>query len=120
MKLLMVFRGRRLVTLGRCAGIVALLAPALASAGQSFLLHANEGNRQRRFDIDTIGSPPLLEDVFVERASAEEAGGNLVTTGQFLIRRWHNPLYPKSRFIRKPPSGWRKCENASRTCRCLS
>jgi outer membrane protein assembly factor BamB len=115
MKLIMALRSRWLVTLGGCAGIVALLAPTLVSAAPSFMLHANEGNRQRRFDIDTIGAPPLLEDVFVERASAEEAGGNLVTTGQFRDMNGMVCPFPdgSGRFVNgedtgqpNPPPGW--------------
>ncbi len=34
------------------------------------LLYSPEGNRLRRYDIDSIKQPPLREDVLVERASA--------------------------------------------------
>jgi hypothetical protein len=39
------------------------------------LLYATEGNRMRRFDIDTIGSGALVEDIFIERASVDPVNG---------------------------------------------
>jgi outer membrane protein assembly factor BamB len=47
--------------------------PAGAESGQ--LLYGTEGNRLRRYDIDTIGSGALAEDILVERASGSEQGG---------------------------------------------
>ena len=44
------------------------------------LLFGTEGNRLRRFDVDTIGNPKLLDDVFIESASDGETGGPGPTT----------------------------------------
>ncbi len=53
-----------------CA-LLALAAPA--GAGQ--LLYLTEGNRLRRYDVDTFDAPAPLEDVLVERVSGAEGGG---------------------------------------------
>jgi len=55
----------------RQIGVIAVVLTATVSAswGQ-WLLYSPEGNRLRRFDIDTVGSSRLAEDIFVERASA--------------------------------------------------
>lgn len=42
------------------------------------LLYGPEGNRLRRYDLDTIAAPPLVDDVFIERASQ----GGLDINGQ--------------------------------------
>jgi hypothetical protein len=41
------------------------------------LLYGAEGNRLRRFDIDTITSPPLVEDILIERASLDPEGRDI-------------------------------------------
>jgi polyvinyl alcohol dehydrogenase (cytochrome) len=46
-----------------------------ASPDPGLLLYATEGNRLRRFDVDTVGTASQLEDVLVEQASAAESGG---------------------------------------------
>jgi outer membrane protein assembly factor BamB len=51
--------------------------PASGSDAQE-LLYSTEGNRLRRFDVDTVDSPPLLEDVLVPSASDGEQGGGAV------------------------------------------
>lgn len=52
-----------------------LLAATVAQAGPGALLYGTEGNRLRRYDLDTVDGPVLLEDVLIERASASEEGG---------------------------------------------
>jgi hypothetical protein len=70
------------------------------------LLYAAEGNRLRRFDIDTIREPPLVEDVLIERAGADPDGRDI--NGQIC-------LLPdgSNRFVAgedtgqpSPPPGW--------------
>jgi hypothetical protein len=39
------------------------------------LVYSTEGNRMRRYDIDTIGSGALIEDIFIERASIDLVNG---------------------------------------------
>ncbi len=39
------------------------------------LLYSTEGNRLRRYDIETIDNPPLIEDILVERASLDPING---------------------------------------------
>ncbi|MEE8310874.1 MAG: hypothetical protein V3R77_01365 [Candidatus Binatia bacterium] len=38
------------------------------------LLYGTEGNRMRRYDVDTIGTGALIEDIFIERASLDPGG----------------------------------------------
>jgi outer membrane protein assembly factor BamB len=58
---------------------LALLALA-SSAPAAELLVGTEGNRMRRFDVDTIGNPLQLQDVLIEAASLGETGGPGPTT----------------------------------------
>ncbi|MDJ0787394.1 MAG: PQQ-binding-like beta-propeller repeat protein [Myxococcota bacterium] len=53
---------------------LAILAGASAPSSASELLFGTEGNRLRRYDVDTIGSGRLLEEVLIERASSGEFG----------------------------------------------
>ncbi len=106
----------------RCCGVAPVLwlllvalAPAVAPAADSGqLLYATEGNRLRRFDVDSIGSPPLLEDVLVERASASEEGG-AQPSGKFRDINGMICAFPdgSGRFVAgedsgqpNPPPGW--------------
>ena len=43
-------------------------------SGADELLYSTEGNRLRRFDVDTIDARPLAEDVLIESASDTETG----------------------------------------------
>jgi outer membrane protein assembly factor BamB len=45
---------------------------AAIDSGQ--LLYSTEGNRLRRFDVDTVSHPPLREDVLIRNASEGESG----------------------------------------------
>ena len=63
-----------LLALPLVPGLAALPTRASGSERQE-LLYSTEGNRLRRFDVDTIDSPPLLEDVLVPSASDGEQGG---------------------------------------------
>src|SRR3990172_2563875 len=68
----------RLRGLLRMLPMAAALVPLSASASgpePPELLYSTEGNRLRRFDVDTIDQPPLLEDVLVPSASDGEQGG---------------------------------------------
>jgi outer membrane protein assembly factor BamB len=38
------------------------------------LLYVNEGNRMRRIDVDTIGQPSLVEDVYIENHNSDPNG----------------------------------------------
>ena len=51
--------------------LLALAAPATAQE----ILYSTEGNRLRRFDVDTFTPGPVLADVLVERVSGAEGGG---------------------------------------------
>jgi len=53
-------------------------APAPPAPCEPELLYSSEGNRLRRFDVDTIRRPPLAEDILIERASL----GGLDINGQ--------------------------------------
>src|SRR5262245_13973048 len=48
-------------------GFLALQVPLSASAE---VLYSPEGNRLRRYDIDSIKQPPLRQDVLIDRASS--------------------------------------------------
>jgi outer membrane protein assembly factor BamB len=50
------------------------LAGAAPADDSDELVYNTEGNRLRRFDVDTIGGPRLLDEVLIERASAGEFG----------------------------------------------
>jgi len=67
---------RRLPTLGLAWTVVLLAvlgAPGLAAAAApNELVYGTEGNRLRRYDVDTIGTDRLVEEVLIERASAGE------------------------------------------------
>jgi hypothetical protein len=45
--------------------------------GEPALLYSPEGNRLRRYDIDTIDAPPLVEDILIERASLDPGGRDI-------------------------------------------
>jgi hypothetical protein len=53
----------------RAHGIV-LSVLLIASTATADLLYSPEGNRLRRYDIDSIKTPPLRQDVLIERASS--------------------------------------------------
>jgi outer membrane protein assembly factor BamB len=56
-------------TLGLAVALLTLVAEAAgAVGGPQMLLYATEGNRLRRFDLDTVGRRVLLEDVLVDQA----------------------------------------------------
>lgn len=61
-----------------CLGLSLLALVSTASAAE--LLVGTEGNRMRRFDVDTIGNPLQLRDVLIEAASDGETGGPGPTT----------------------------------------
>ncbi len=52
-----------------------LFLAATAQAEPGLLLYGTEGNRLRRYDVDTFDGGALREDVFIDRASASETGG---------------------------------------------
>lgn len=90
------------------------LPAAPAGADPGFLLYSTEGNRLRRFDIDSIGTANLIEDILVDRASAGEAGG-ADPTGTFRDMNGMICIFPdgSGRFITgedtgqpSPPPGW--------------
>ena len=55
---------------------LALLIPVTGSGGASDeLLYGTEGNRLRRYDVDTIGTTRLAEEILIDRASVGETGG---------------------------------------------
>ncbi len=62
---------------GRRSRILAGAGAALCLAGAAAageLLLSTEGNRLRRYDVDSIDARPLAEDVFVESAADSESG----------------------------------------------
>ena len=92
----------------------ALLAVSLASADPSTVIYSTEGNRLRRYDVDTIDNPPLVEDILIQRASAAESGGG-APVGSFRDLNGLVCLFPdgSGRFVAgedtgqpSPPAGW--------------
>ncbi len=75
---------RQSIRLGMATAIALLLnpagtvtAPAVHAAGSldsGLLIYSTEGNRLRRYDVDTIGGE-LAEDILVERASLDPENG---------------------------------------------
>jgi hypothetical protein len=49
---------------------IALSLCLIASTATGEVLYSPEGNRLRRYDIDSIKTPPLRQDVLIERASS--------------------------------------------------
>jgi hypothetical protein len=84
--------------------LVTDVVAASRACDEPVLLYGPEGNRLRRYDIDTIDNPPLVEDILIERASL----GGLDINGQVC------PLPDGSgRFVAgedtgqpTPPAGW--------------
>jgi hypothetical protein len=54
---------------------IALVAVLGVSAAAADVLYSPEGNRLRRYDIDSIKQPPLRQDVLIERASLDPERG---------------------------------------------
>ncbi|MGH7787081.1 MAG: hypothetical protein ACRERC_09465 [Candidatus Binatia bacterium] len=54
-------------------GLIGIAATAQTVSG--VILYSPEGNRLRRYDIDSIVQPPLREDVFIERAGLDAENG---------------------------------------------
>lgn len=88
------------------ASILCIHSGAGPAAAVQELLVGAEGNRLRRYDIDTIKNPPLNEDILIERASIDPNGRDI--NGQIC-------LFPdgSGRFIAgedtgqpTPPAGW--------------
>jgi outer membrane protein assembly factor BamB len=93
--------------------LLASVSPAGADSGE--ILYATEGNRLRRFDLDTLDAPPAVEDVFIERAGASANGSEAAPAGKF--RDVNGMICPfpdgSGRFIAgedtaqpAPPPGW--------------
>jgi hypothetical protein len=86
--------------------LVTDVVAAFRSCDEAVLLYSPEGNRLRRYDLDTIDNPPLVEDILIERASMDPNGRDI--NGQVC------PLPDGSgRFIAgedtgqpTPPAGW--------------
>ena len=53
-----------------CIAITALAFTTAASAQLRPLVYSPEGNRLRRYDIESIDQPPLRQDVLIDRASS--------------------------------------------------
>ncbi len=50
---------------------------AAAQDSSRQVLYSPEGNRLRRYDIDSIGTQSLLEDIFIDRASSGPSGRDI-------------------------------------------
>ncbi len=88
------------------AALFCLQAGASPALAAQELLYGAEGNRLRRYDIDTIKNPPLNEDILIEGASLDPNGRDI--NGQIC-------LFPdgSGRFVAgedtgqpTPPAGW--------------
>lgn len=67
-------RARRWQLAGLLLLAAPIAAPSVDAQDSGLLLYGTEGNRLRRYDVDTIGSDRLVDEVLVERASAGELG----------------------------------------------
>ncbi len=90
-----------------------LVVPETSHADPATLLYSTEGNRLRRYDVDTLGGV-LVEDILVEQANAAESGG-AAPTQNFRDINGMACLFPDSsgRFVAgedtgqpTPPPGW--------------
>lgn len=61
-------------TAALACGVLVAGAASAGSIDTGQLLYSTEGNRLRRFDVDTISHPPLREDVLIRNATDGEAG----------------------------------------------
>jgi hypothetical protein len=74
--------------------------------GRQELLFGGEGNRMRRYDIDTIKTPPLVDDVLIPSASDSPTGRDMNAqicsfpdgSGRFIAGEDTNQPHP--------PAGW--------------
>ncbi len=102
----------RWVALARATvSTVALVASSSAAAE---LLYSTEGNRLRRFEVESLDGPRLVEDILVQRASASEVGGSF-PPGAFRDMNGMICRFPdgSGRFVNgedtgqpNPPPGW--------------
>ncbi|GAB5452423.1 MAG: hypothetical protein Hals2KO_27510 [Halioglobus sp.] len=59
------------------ASAVPFSSSAQVELGTGELLYSTEGNRLRRYDVETIGTGSLAEDILVERASVDPDGRDI-------------------------------------------
>src|SRR5262245_14415759 len=99
----------------RCFLLSLLLAAEARAvgAGPQELVYSLEGNRLRRYDVDSLGSEALLEDVLIERASAGDVGGTPGGRGRDVNGRLCQCPDGTGRFVvgedtgqQHPPAGW--------------
>ncbi|MEQ8841690.1 MAG: PQQ-binding-like beta-propeller repeat protein [Acidimicrobiales bacterium] len=99
--------GGSLISIGSVAAEDTPPAAPTPAEAEEELLYATEGNRLRRFDIDTIGTADVAQDVLVDTAADEPTGGRDVNgeicflpdgSGRFVLGE--DTGQPN------PPAGW--------------
>jgi outer membrane protein assembly factor BamB len=70
------------------------------------LLYSTEGNRLRRYDVDTIGTGELIEDILVERASVDPDGRDINGEICFLPDGSGRFVAGEDTGQPNPPAGW--------------
>lgn len=83
---------------------IALSVLLIASTATADVLYSPEGNRLRRYDIDSIKTPPLRQDVLIERASS----GGLDINGMVCLVPGGNGRFIAGEDTGQPtiPPGW--------------
>jgi len=78
----------------------------LRTCEEPALLYSPEGNRLRRYDIDTIDAPPLVEDILIERASLDPNGRDI--NGQVCVLPDGSGCFIAGEDTGQPtpPAGW--------------
>ncbi len=102
-----------LIAFALAAGSVANEAASPASAVESpgapdteELLYSTEGNRLRRYDVDTIGTASLAEDILVERASQDPDGRDINGEICFIPDGSGRFVAGEDTGQPNPPAGW--------------
>jgi len=71
------------------------------------LLYGNEGNRLRRYDLDTVDVGPLVEDILIERASVDPVNGRDVNGEICVVPDGSGDLVMgEDTGQPSPPAGW--------------
>jgi hypothetical protein len=88
------------------AGALGIMALSWGTAGAGELLYASEGNRLRRFDIESIDRPPLVDDILIERANLDPGGRDI--NGQICRIPGSNGRFVAGEDTGQPspPPGW--------------
>lgn len=81
-------------------------AEGIINQNSGLLLYSTEGNRLRRYDIDTIGTAHLREDILIERASVDPDGRDINGEICFFPDGTGRFIAGEDTGQPNPPAGW--------------